>query len=82
MKMPAVTSQLGKYKAPGSDENPFYCLLEDDKLISRVSVETDFLLQPTTSKLSGNYAKNDARLIIDVTVRPYSLTYGNMLFGA
>jgi hypothetical protein len=82
MKMPAVASQLGKYHAPGSDEDPFYCLLEDDKLISHVSVETDFLLQQTTSGLIGNSAKNDARLIIDVTVRPYSLTYGNMPFGA
>ena len=28
----------------GPDEQPFFCLLEDDKLITKVSVETDHLL--------------------------------------
>jgi hypothetical protein len=82
LKMPTEKSQLGKYLTPGDDENPFYCLLEDDKLISHVSVETDVLLQPTADGLTGNRTKNDARLVIDVTVRPYSLTYGNIGFGA
>lgn len=31
---------------PASDEDPFYCLLEDDKLISKVQVETNWLLTP------------------------------------
>ncbi len=82
LKMPADSSQLGKYQTPQNDEDPLYCLLEDDKLISHVSVETDILLQPTSADLTGNRAKNDARIVIDVTVRPYSLTHGNIGFGA
>ena len=31
---------------PNSDENPFYCLLEDDKLITDISLTTDRLLSP------------------------------------
>ena len=78
--MPAETSQLGSYQNPDDDEDPFYVLLQDDKLISHVSVETDVLLEPTAG-LMGNQAKNDARLIIDVTVQPYALTMGNINFG-
>ncbi len=32
--------------SPAADENPFFCLLEDDKLISKVQVETNWLLTP------------------------------------
>ena len=34
---------------PGPDENPFFCLLEDDRLITRVNVETDQLMDPGAS---------------------------------
>jgi hypothetical protein len=33
-------------QTPEDDENPFYVLLEDDLLITHVSVTTDLLLQP------------------------------------
>jgi hypothetical protein len=32
--------------SPSPDEDPFYCLMEDDKLISKVQVETNWLLTP------------------------------------
>ena len=32
--------------SPDASEEPFYCLLEDDKLISKVQVETNWLLVP------------------------------------
>jgi hypothetical protein len=48
--------------SPNQDENPFYCLLEDDKLISKVQVETNWLLTPTTT---GEHI-NDVHLIIRV----------------
>ena len=82
LKMPIEKSQIGRCQTPDADEDPFYCLLEDDKLISHVSVETDTLLEPTAEGLTGNQAKNDARLVIDVLVRPYTLTHGNIGFGA
>jgi hypothetical protein len=82
LKMPVENSQLGRFQTPDADENPFYCLLEDDKLISHVSVETDALLEPTAEDFTGNQARHDARLIINVQVRPYTLTWGNISFGA
>jgi hypothetical protein len=45
------------------------------------SVETDRLLEPTRDGMSKNQAKNDARLVIDVKIRPYQLTMGNIGFG-
>jgi len=58
-------------------ETPFFCLLEDDKLITKVSVETDQLLQFVTPDRSVN----EVRLVITVTLRPYELNLGNMQFG-
>ena len=81
LKTPKETGQIGKQQTPSDDENPFYCLLEDDKLISHVSVETGMMLEASKENLTGNNVKNDARLVIDVSVRPYALTYGNMGFG-
>jgi hypothetical protein len=82
LTIPTDVAKLGKYQTPGEEEDPFYCLLEDDKLISQVSVETDRLLEPTRDGLTKNETKNDARLVIDVEVRPYQLTMGNIGIGA
>jgi len=55
------------------------CLLEDDKLLNKVSVETDDLLQPLPGKTVIDPA--DARLVVTVTIKPYGLTPWNMHFG-
>lgn len=44
LKMPSEATALPKGTSPFPDERPFYCLLEDDRLITRVDVETDRLL--------------------------------------
>jgi len=41
--------ELPKDDAPGLDENPFFCLLEDDALINSFSVATHRWLDPTVS---------------------------------
>jgi hypothetical protein len=64
---------------PAQGENPFFVLLEDDRLISRVSVETDDLLQPTPLAL-GEYSPNDSRVVMTVTLTPYNVVMGNLLF--
>lgn len=66
-------------RIPQADERPFFCLLEDDKLITKLSVETDRLLQSVPNPI-GDY-ENDARLIITVRLRPYELHADNMQFG-
>lgn len=46
LKMPSEATALPKGAGPQPGERPFYCLLEDDRLITRVDVETDRLLEP------------------------------------
>jgi hypothetical protein len=66
LRMAEGKAELGGYDLPSADEIPFFCLLEDDALVTKVSVETDFLLQPT----GAEFSKNDARLVITVTINP------------
>jgi hypothetical protein len=53
---------------------PFFCVLEDDALITRVNVETDRLLKPDV------YGVGDSRvlLVINVTLRVVQLAHFNM----
>jgi hypothetical protein len=53
---------------PSDDEKPFFVLLEDDKLITHLSVETDTLLE----QVSEDWDDNDVRLIISVKIKPYA----------
>ena len=65
-------------RSPADDEKPyFYCLLEDDKLVTKVSVETDQLLEFVSSGANPD----DVRLVITVRLRPYEMTLDNMQFG-
>jgi hypothetical protein len=78
LQMPRDKSQLpANAAAPGDDETPFFCLLEDDSVITKLSVETDLLLQPTGER----FDVNDARLVITVRLRPYDVNPGNQMFG-
>jgi hypothetical protein len=77
LRKPTNTAELGGHLVPEECENPFFCLLEDDKLISHVSVVTDQLFEPTGS----TFDTNDARLVIKVGIRPYYLMWGNVGFG-
>jgi hypothetical protein len=46
LKMPSEPTALPKGIVPQQGEMPFFCLLEDDSLVTRLSVETDYLLEP------------------------------------
>jgi len=61
---------------PKDDEKPFYCLLQDDTLVTKLAVTTDLLLQDTSD--APNDA--DARLVITVTLRPYRMSWSNLPF--
>jgi hypothetical protein len=76
LRMPSVGETTEKM-VPDEGENPFYCLLEDDRLITKVSVDTDTLLQPTGDQPNAN----DARLVITVKIRPAELSWDNVAFG-
>jgi hypothetical protein len=75
--IPKEANQLGSYSSPGVGEDPFFCLLEDDSLITSVAVETDTLLAPTSNPPDPS----DARVIVTVRVRPYAMRSDTMGFG-
>jgi hypothetical protein len=63
---------------PTEDENPMYCLMQDDKLVSEVRVLADhLLLLPHTTSLNPN----DSFLVIHVRVKPTRLVAGNLDFA-
>lgn len=76
LRVPHNEAELGGH-APGDDEDPFFCLLEDDSLITNVSAETDTLLQPT----GDEWEKNDTRLVMTIRLQPYHVTFQNIAFG-
>jgi len=61
---------------PEHDEKPFFVLLEDDQLITKVSVESDQLLEFETPD-----TVDEVRLIVTVRIRPYQMHIGNLEFG-
>lgn len=64
---------------PTDYEDPLFCLLEDDSLIAKLSVDTDDLLGIVGGQPPND---NDAHLIITVTLRPSIATWENMGFSA
>ena len=76
LKMPREQKKVGDFSEPEAGEDPFFCLLEDDALITRATVETDTLLAPVT-----NESKDDARVIVTVTTQPYRLRGDTLGFG-
>lgn len=66
LAIPAHCDQLGKDPKPGDGEDPFFCLMEDDSLVTQVSVDTGELLQETEAGLDGNAA----RVVVTVRLSP------------
>lgn len=66
LRMPEGKNELGDYTVPGENERPFFCLLQDDSMITKLAVETDVLLEPIGDRVDPN----DARLIVTVSIQP------------
>lgn len=58
----ALKVPVGIQGKPTPEEDPFFVLLQDDRLITRLSVETDTLLEPTCAQAG----EQDARLVVTV----------------
>ena len=71
LRMPNNKPELGGYESPDSDEDPFYCLLLDDKLVASVHVVTDTLLQPSSTSGGPHQQTFDCRLVVTVGIRRY-----------
>lgn len=61
LRMPQTCDEVCG-QVPDVDEDPFFCLLEDDKLITKVQVETNWLLTPP----GMNEHIHDVQLVIRV----------------
>jgi hypothetical protein len=77
LRIPEANERYAARVPDDPDEKPFYCLLSDDKLITKVSLETDQLLEFVGSGANAD----DVRLVITVRLRPYEMHLGNMQFG-
>ena len=76
LQIPKSLEQAGG-KGPQDDETPFFCLLEDDRLISEVRVNADqLLLLPHEREIKAN----DAFVVIHVKINArYPGAVGNVL---
>lgn len=63
LRMPRQRGELADTH-PGADEDPFFCLLEDDTLISEFTVTTDRLLAP----VRPDQGERDVVAVIDVEI--------------
>jgi hypothetical protein len=72
LKMPSDPNEV-RGLTPETDENPFYCLLEDDKTYQRILRDMDRLLTPTPDD-----NPNRVNLRIKVSLRTSNVTYLNM----
>lgn len=71
LKYPSEETALPAGAAPGDDETPFFCLLEDDSLISKLTVETGRLLEPVTSS-------SEVVLFIHVRTKQLKVMWGTI----
>ena len=71
MRMPHRKSELPNGDTSKEGEDPFFCLLEDDNLITSISVKTDRLLEPVNSS-------SEVVLLVQVTTRATAMIIGNM----
>jgi hypothetical protein len=79
LRKPQGANELRGNETPGDGEDPFYCLLSDDKLVSQLRVETDTLLDPPTGDKEVD--RRQVRLVITVEVKPYDITSFNLSFA-
>lgn len=77
MRLPVAGEEYAQ-RRPALDEMPMFCLLEEDRLITKISVETDQLLQFSKP---GMPDLHEVRLVITVHLRPQEMHLGNMQFG-
>jgi hypothetical protein len=79
LKKPKSPNELASEdSAPRSDEAPFFCLMEDDSLVSRLSVESDQIFEPR------RLVQDDDRyshIVVTVEIKPYSNTLFSSIFA-
>jgi hypothetical protein len=78
LRKPHNANELRGNEKPGPGEDPFFCLLEDDDLVTGLSVEADMLLDPPPS---GDAGLSQVKLVISVELKPDNVTMFNLGFA-
>jgi len=71
LKVPSQPGALPADAAPAEDEDPFFCLLEDDALITRIDINTDCLLEP-------GLPATEAVVLLHVTTKQLAVYMGTI----
>jgi len=79
LRLPADGGELKGNETPGPGEDPFFCLLDDDRAVTSLAVETDLLLDPPIN--NSDDERNKVRLVITVELKPYNVTMFNLSFS-
>lgn len=78
LKMPQDAGELPNNAIPTEDEKPFFVLMQDDGLISKIVSTSDELLQPIDEK--KEIERSDTRVMINVHIRPNYPKSENLIF--
>jgi hypothetical protein len=84
LRRPKSGNELRGNETPTIDEDPFFCLLEDDKLVTALTVRTDTLLSPDIGADKCSDKDDEARrvlAIINVEIKPYDVDMFNLSFA-
>ncbi len=74
LRMPSNINEIPSGESPTDNENPFFCLLEDDNLITKIGVSTHRLLKPCNSS-------THVKLLIKIRTKVSQLIFKNMGLG-
>jgi len=79
LRKPGNTKELRGNESPAEGEEPFFCLLEDDQLVTSLAVESDRYLIPMAGKRDED--RRHVHVVITVNVKPYDVTMFNLSFA-
>jgi hypothetical protein len=74
LRRPRSQNEVPAGDRPAPDEDPFFCLLEDDDVVTALAVETDTLLDAAANA-------RQTSLVITVKLSPYDPTLFNLSLG-
>lgn len=73
-RSPRNSSELPPEDAPRLGEDPFFCLLEDDALVTRIGITTDRLLEP----LEPGDPSDVSFIVLHVVTKATRVTFNNI----
>ena len=79
LRKPENAMELRGNEEPSEGEDPFFCLLEDDKLVTGLAVESDRFLIPPNGRRDED--RRQVHVVVTVDVRPYDVTSFNLSFA-